>query len=172
MTIQGNSAPTVAAVQAGAPVAPISKHAEGPIAPVNADASVAPITPIQAGAPVAAVNADAPITAIPTVSDVFDERGAVLLNALAERSCRNRLATGRGASDQSRCERSYNEARLHRLSPFVVWLVRGDLLGKRTLIRGRTSVPGYATRPEGGAISSGDGEGWRKNRVLFGRKNL
>jgi hypothetical protein len=40
-----------------------------------------------------------------------------VLDALAERGGWNGLGTGRGASDQSRSERRYNEARFHCLSP-------------------------------------------------------
>jgi hypothetical protein len=59
---------------------------------------------------------------------MLDERGAVLLDALAEWGDGNGLAAGREASDQSRSERRYNKARLHRLSPFVLSFVGGDFL--------------------------------------------
>jgi hypothetical protein len=106
IAIQANAAPAVAAVapvsvDTRTPVAAVS-ITDTPVAPIKADTAVTAVTSVQPDTAVAAVKADTPITAIsaePAISDVFDERGAVLLDALAEGGGRNGLAAGRGTSD-------------------------------------------------------------------------
>src|SRR6185312_15773345 len=114
-------APTVAAVQTDAPVAAVSIIADRPVGSIKADTPIASVsvkaeTPVEADTPVAAVKADTAVAAVAAIADVFDERGTVLLDALAEGGGRNGLATDSGASDQSRRERRDNDARFHSFS--------------------------------------------------------
>jgi len=106
-------APTVAAVQTDAPVAAVSIIADRPVGSIKADTPIAsvsikaerpveagtPVTPVKTDTPVAAVKADTAVAAVAAIADVFDERGTVLLDALAEGGGGNGLAAGRRASD-------------------------------------------------------------------------